>query len=317
MKFGNSPGSCELKANGGNIEHNCPLVDRSGSSEIQELRERILALERYVGFLPPPASPPPAPPMSPMVVNGLELWLDASQGSYTDNQAPSSWLDLSGNDYHFDNNMGNVKFNSETVNGQTVGYMDINTGSCFRRKTWDAYEDAESVTVEVWARLKGYRSTNTGIVTHFVGGGGKHNWMWNSGGGYHMNGMKGATNTNAGNQNTKTYKNDGSQWNRLVLVGRANHGYTFWVDDQKHHYMPFGGTLAYGGGEQWLGIGCREDVVEPANADISVVRIYNRALSDEELAMNCANATPCLSPALLSRLLTPHDPPPRSPPGYR
>ena len=102
--------------------------------------------------------------------------------------------------------------------------------------------------------------------------------MWNGGGGFHVNGMKGSGNFGSG-----TIQNE---WTRFALVGRANDGYHFWQNGDDVARMGYSGDLKFSGANTLIGVGSREDGVEPANAQFSVVRIYNRALTDEELRQN-------------------------------
>jgi hypothetical protein len=62
-------------------------------------------------------------------------------------------------------------------------------------------------------------------------------------------------------------------------------GYEFFVDGQKVHTQSVSGNLARTSGGK-IGIGAREDGAEKANAKWGAVRIYTKALSDAELAMN-------------------------------
>lgn len=177
----------------------------------------------------------------------------------------------------YDRDSGTSKWRSESIGGSTVGYIDMSSSRGLYRDFWGAYNDAESITVEVWARVKSYRSFNTGIVSSFTTCG-KHNWMWTEGEQFHMNGMRGSTYL-AGNYNL-------NEWTRFVLVGQAGQGYYFWVNDGIVGSMSFGGDLRCGTSGDKIAIGARDDGVEPANADFSIVRIYNRALTHEELEGN-------------------------------
>jgi len=234
---------------------------------------------------PPPSRPPPPapPPGSPLVMDGLQLWLDASRqdvqcdGVCAAGSVPGLFKDVLPAGRHFQER-GNCQWNSQSVNGASIGYFDVNTCGGFQRAAWAEWLQAGDVTAEVWAKLRGYRSGNTGIVTHFVGGAGKHNWMWNGGGGFHVNGMKGSGNFGSG-----TIQNE---WTRFALVGRANDGYHFWQNGDDVARMGYSGDLKFSGANTLIGVGSREDGVEPANAQFSVVRIYNRALTDEELRQN-------------------------------
>ena len=67
-------------------------------------------------------------------------------------------------------------------------------GGSYKLASWSSYRAAGEITIECWAKLRSHRSTNTGIVTNFLGGGGKANWMWNNAKGFHINGMKGSGN---------------------------------------------------------------------------------------------------------------------------
>ena len=133
---------------------------------------------------PPPPLPPPSAPFAAATMDGLQVWLDASLTGYACSGSSScqdggaySWLDSTGTAWA---NEGPVLWQSTTIGGETVGYFDTGHGYGFRRQTWSEYEAAPSVTIEVWARLHDWRSSNTGIVTHYKGGTGKHNWMWSS-----------------------------------------------------------------------------------------------------------------------------------------
>jgi hypothetical protein len=106
--------------------------------------------------------------------------------------------------------------------------------------------------------------------------------MFSSDGGFHMNGMKGSGNYAHGSYSLYA-------WMHCVLVGEANVGYRWYVNGVEKDSMSFSGTLAYTGGEQSIGIGMREDVIEPANAYFSIVRIYNKALSASEISYNFEN----------------------------
>ena len=130
----------------------------------------------------PPPSPPPAPPAVPaptVTMEGLQVWLDASHetacngGSCANGAAPGFWTDRSGNGRDFAN-VGGIGYASETIAGETLGYFDNSQGSGWVVTTWTEWETAPSVTAEVWVKLKGYKSTNTGIVTHYISGTGKH-----------------------------------------------------------------------------------------------------------------------------------------------
>lgn len=243
-----------------------------------------------VGAIPhyPPPSTPPSPPSSPpppLLAGGeseLQIWLDASAtftcGASTCVQGGTSYdfKDKWTHGRHYAR-MGAVEWRSTNINGREVGWFDINTGTGFSRETWAEWELAPRVTAEVWANLRGYRSTNTGIVTHFVGGSGKHNWMWNSAGRYHNNGMKGSA-----------YLGTGlilNAWTHLALVG-GDGGFRYYQNGVLMATQSYSGDLTFSGGRRQMGIGMREDGVEAANAKISVVRIYNRALDEADVVLN-------------------------------
>ena len=95
-----------------------------------------------------------------------------------------------------------------------------------------------------------------------------------------MNGMK-----SGGNYASGSYSQ--GVWTHCVLVGEQDVGYHFYVNGAKKYTMSFSGGLAYTDVHRSnIGIGMREDEVEPANAFFSVVRIYNRALSPAEVKTN-------------------------------
>ena len=117
---------------------------------------------------PPPSRPPPPapPPGSPLVMDGLQLWLDASRqdvqcdGVCAAGSVPGLFKDVLPAGRHFQER-GNCQWNSQSVNGASIGYFDVNTCGGFQRAAWAEWLQAGDVTAEVWAKLRGYRSGNT------------------------------------------------------------------------------------------------------------------------------------------------------------
>ena len=107
------------------------------------------------------------------------------------------------------------------------------------------------------------------------------NWMWseNDGGrAFHNNGYKGHTYSGGNLFNF-------NQWYRFALRYRAGVGYEFFVNGDVVHVQNTGGDLSAASSGS-IGIGAREDFVEPCDALIGVARIYTRALSNEEMNTN-------------------------------
>lgn len=72
---------------------------------------------------------------------------------------------------------------------------------------------------------------------------------------------------------------------RPTALRYVNDEYQFFIDNNIVHTQNAAGGLARGSGGQ-IGIGAREDGVEKANADFGVVRLYKRALTDDEMTLN-------------------------------
>ncbi len=208
-----------------------------------------------------------------LVELGLELHLDAADGA----SYPGSgdiWYDISGSNNHA-TKWGSVGFSTD---GDGAFSFD---GAAFDVTTWGGFQDAGEITLEVWAKVRSHRSYNTGIITNYVGGSGKMNWMWSEDGGgrsIHNNGMKGHTYSSGG-----LY--EFNQWYRFALRYRAGVGYEFFVNDDLVHTQSATGDLG-GSPAGTIGIGSREDHAEPCDSLISIARIYTRALSDTELDDN-------------------------------
>ncbi len=204
---------------------------------------------------------------------GLELHLDASNAS----SYPGSgniWYDISGNN-HDATQWGSVAFSSD---GDGSFSFD---GGGFDVSTWVSYQNAAEITLEVWAKVRSHRSYNTGIITNYLGGSGKMNWMWSAhdgGRSLHNNGMKGSVYMAGHLYNF-------NQWYRFALRYRDEIGYEFYVNDELVHTQSTSGHLG-GSPAGIIGIGSREDHVEPCDALISIARIYTRALTDSELSDN-------------------------------
>ena len=206
-----------------------------------------------------------------IVVDGLELWLDAGDAASYPGSG-GNWIDLSGK--------GNDATMWGTVNFQagTNGGAFSLDGGAFTLEGWESYHAAAEVTFEVWARHRSHRSTNTGILTNYWSGAGKANWMWNQDRGYHINGMKGSSNSD----NRPNFLHN--SWYRFAVVGRADQGYVFYINNEKVYTHAYTGNLAGSAGS--LGIGAREDKAEPCDALFAVARVYTRALSAAELQEN-------------------------------
>lgn len=209
---------------------------------------------------------------STVVTAGLELHMDAgNSASYAG--SGGTWYDMSGG-AHNATKWGSVNYSSEA--GGAFSF----DGGGFDVTPWSNYHNAPEITLEIWAKLRSHASINTGMITNFAGGAGKMNWMWSSTGGgrgIHNNGMKGATNSSAG-----LY--DFNKWYRFALRYRSGVGYEFYVNNNIVHTQGASGHL--GGAVGSIGIGSREDHVEPSDSLIAVARIYTRALTDSELENN-------------------------------
>jgi len=228
-----------------------------------------------VGFLsPPPPTPqiPPSPPPPAWVQDKLEYYFDAGN--------PAS-IDPKGDLYQWKSLVGSsVATEKGTCSYDLQGGGSLVTGStCYYDvPETTAFTQAGEITLEAWALLSSYASYNTGIVTNFKGGAGKFNWMFTQSTKFHNNGFKGSTYSPTGKYTTNT-------WYQLVLRFKTGVGYEFFVDGQKVHTQSVSGNLARTSGGK-IGIGAREDGAEKANAKWGAVRIYTKALSDAELAMN-------------------------------
>mmetsp|Transcript_20639 Transcript_20639/g.46140 ORF Transcript_20639/g.46140 Transcript_20639/m.46140 type:complete len:112 (-) Transcript_20639:1982-2317(-) len=101
--------------------------------------------------------------------------------------------------------------------------------------------------------------------------------MWTNSRKLHNNGFRGSTYSSSVPYNLNV-------WHRYALR-YVNDEYQFFIDNNIVHTQNAAGGLARGSGGQ-IGIGAREDGVEKANADFGVVRLYKRALTDDEMTLN-------------------------------
>jgi len=204
-----------------------------------------------------------------IIRDGLGFYVDAAdEESYSGGDV---WHDLSGGG-HDATKWGTL--NSSNDAGGSISF----DGGGFTIPSWDGFLNAEEFTIEVWAKLRSHRSYNTGIVTNYLSGNGKFNWMWTNHTAFHNNGKKSHT-------YSAESKYDHNVWYRFALRYKADTGYQFFVNEQIVHTHSTSGSLA-GGASGNIGIGSREDGVEACDALFSIVRIYERALSDTEMSDN-------------------------------
>ena len=227
---------------------------------------------------PAPAPPSPTPPPPVVATTQLELHLDAGNPASYQSSLPTTWTDLSGEGHH-----ATIPSNSFSYSSTEGGGSLQNSGGCITvTPGWSSLTTAAEVTVEAWAMLSSHRSTHTGIVTNFGAGQGKFNWMWRDPQCFHNNGLLGSSNPGC-----TTTRYQLGQWYRFAMRFRSGVGYEFYVDDTIVDTQAETSDLS-GAGQSDLGILCREDNVEPANANIAIVRLYTRALSDAEMTNNLA-----------------------------
>jgi len=227
--------------------------------------------------VPPRPPPPPNPPQAPMVLSGLECWFDAvATIDQFGDSTPTSLPDQSGNGNDFVPRAGL----SLTVFMDEAGGSYLINGGGFTVPMWSSFKSAAEITLEAWANLVGYKSGNTGILTNFLGGGGKFNWMWTNAQRMHNNGFKGNIYTSGPNYNTGT-------WYRFALRYSTTVGYELFVNNVLEATQSATGSLAIAATASGnIGLGVREDGYEPSNAYWGAARIYTRALSNDELQLN-------------------------------
>jgi hypothetical protein len=207
------------------------------------------------------------PPLATLT-GGLELHLDAKSFG----NSGETWQDQSGGTQH-----NAARWGSAPWSASGGGSFSFDGGG-FDIAGWSSFHAAPEFTFEVWAKHRSHRSTNTGILTQYDGGSGKANWMFQTDNGFHMNGMKGSSNSD----NRPNYEHN--VWYRFALVFRADHGYDFYVNNDLVYTQSETGNVAGSTGS--FGIGARDDRVEPCDAAMAVVRVYTRALSVDELQYN-------------------------------
>ena len=203
-----------------------------------------------------------------MTEDGLELYLDASNPeSYAG--TGNTWFDLSGGSHDATKiTPAKVSYDANAGPFGNGAFSFTGTGSegGFNIPGWATFYSAAEVTLEAWAKLRSHRETHTGIVGNYHNGNGKFNWMWgstNGNYGFHNNGMKGSENSLAGMFSANT-------WYRVVLRYRSDTGVDMWVDGEQKYTRSVTGSLACDSCGS-LGIGSREDGIQPMDGLISVV----------------------------------------------